>query len=196
MPTTIAQKTLARRPLAATAAALACAALLAACAPLSGPSGAAAAPPPEVADGPVRVGFGDPAAFAEARESPRELPGRRNEWLRNLQQHLAHEATRHLAAGQQLDVTITDIRRAGSYEPWRAPQAEDVRIVKDIYAPRIDLEFTLRAADGSVLRTGARALRDPMFLSRINRYPGSDPLRYEKTLIDDWLASEFRAARG
>jgi len=69
-----------------------------------------------------------------------------------------------------------------------------VRIVRDIYPPRIDLTFRLLAADGSTLTSGKRELRDLGFLSRTNMY-SNDPLRYEKTLLDDWVRKEFPQSR-
>ena len=47
-----------------------------------------------------------------------------------------------LPAGQTLTVTFTDIDLAGDFEPWRGGQAMDIRIVKDVYPPRMDLEST------------------------------------------------------
>ena len=82
------------------------------------------------------------------------------------------------------------MQRAGSFEPWRGPQAADVRIVRDIYPPRIDLRFKLLDADGKLLREGSRQLRDATFMMRPDLYP-NDPLRYEKTLLDDWLRAEL-----
>jgi hypothetical protein len=91
----------------------------------------------------------------------------------------------------RLEVHFTDVQRAGSFEPWRGPQAADVRIVRDIYPPRIDLRFGLLDADGKLLREGSRQLRDATFMMRPDLYP-NDPLRYEKTLLDDWLREELR----
>ena len=85
---------------------------------------------------------------------------------------------------------ITQVQRAGGFEPSRGAQAGDVRIVRDIYPPRIDLRFKLMGADGSTLREGPRQLRDSAFLMR----PGmgaSEPLQHEKALLDDWVDKEF-----
>ncbi len=82
------------------------------------------------------------------------------------------------------------MQRAGGFEPWRGPQAADVRIVRDIYPPRIDLRFKLLGADGKLLREGSRQLRDASFMMRPDLYP-NDPLRYEKTLLDDWVRAEL-----
>jgi hypothetical protein len=105
-----------------------------------------------------------------------------------LGQYLAEQAAPRLPAGQRLEVRITDVQRAGGFEPWRT--RTDVRIVRDIYPPRIDLEFKRLAADGSTLQSGTRKLRDNTFLMRPDMHP-NDPLRFEKALIDDWLRKEL-----
>jgi len=111
-------------------------------------------------------------------------------WLKTLQRHITRQADRTLPAGQQLDVTITELKRAGGYEPWHGPQFSDVRIVRDIYPPRIDLSFRLTDADGRELASGNRQLRNPAFMMSTSRYR-DDELRYEKALVDDWLRREF-----
>ena len=89
---------------------------------------------------------------------------------------------------------FTDIDLAGEYEPQRGPQFMDVRIVKDIYPPRFDLEFKLTGADGKVISSGKRQLRDLNFMSRLV-LPSSEPLRYEKDILKDWLRGEIKSAK-
>src|SRR5258707_10542858 len=85
-------------------------------------------------------------------------------------QFLAERAAPRLPQGQRLEVHLTDVQRAGGFEPWRGPQAADVRIVRDIYPPRIDLRFKLLGADGKLLREGSRQLRDASFMMRPDLY--------------------------
>ena len=87
-----------------------------------------------------------------------------------------------------LKITVTDVDLAGEFEPWRG--SPDVRVVRDIYPPRIVLEFKRLAADGTVLQSGRRELSDPAFMERGAR-GAAEPLRYEKGLIDDWVRREF-----
>jgi hypothetical protein len=142
----------------------------------------------------VRVDWSDPATLSEVRESACRSRVKPAEWLGELARYLQQRAARVLAPGQHLDVTITDIRRAGVCEPWRGAQWEDVRIVKDIYPPRIDLRYALTAADGTLVRKGENTLRDAAFLSRAVPFRADDPLRYEKRMLDDWLHREFATA--
>jgi hypothetical protein len=145
-------------------------------------------------DSRVTVDWTNPADFVEVRENPGSRPARPEEWLAQLARHLQSRAERVLPPGQHLHVTITDVKRAGRYEPWRGPQWDDIRIIKDIYPPRIDLRYTLTGSDGTRLREGERTLRDLAFLSR-GTLSRDDPLRYEKRLLDDWLRREFAPPR-
>jgi hypothetical protein len=147
------------------------------------------------ADSRVQASWTKPENFSEAKQYPGTGLGRQSpdEWLDDLADHLRLRAERILPQGDMLQVTFTDVQRAGTYEPWRGPQWDDVRIIKDIYPPRIDLTFELIDANGAIVKEGKRELRDPAFLQRgiANQ---TDPLRFEKRMLDDWLRSEFPGA--
>ena len=148
-----------------------------------------------VSAGTVSVTYDEPSGFSDAREGAHESDKARRAWLDALSEHLSERAAAALPAGQRLEVHITDVKRAGGFEPWRGPQAAHLRVVRDIYPPRIDLRFKRLAADGkNVLQTGSRQLRDPGFLMRPPRY-ANDALRFEKVLVDDWVAQEFGGQR-
>jgi hypothetical protein len=156
--------------------------------------GCASAPAQTTQPARVQVDWTDPQQFTDVRESPASSPAGRHpeEWLQTLARWLQGRADRSLPQGQHLQVTFTDIKRAGSFEPWRGPQWADIRVIKDIYPPRIDLRFTLTDANGKTLASGERKLTDLAFLARgtINT---DDPLRYEKRMLGDWLRTEFGA---
>ena len=142
----------------------------------------------------VNVSWPEPASLSEVKEAHGRGWQRGEAWLVDLRKHLVRQADRVLPTGERLDVTFTDVKLAGSFEPWHGPRFDDVRIVKDIYPPRIDLRFTLTSADGHVVADGERTLRDPGFLTR-SIANTSDPLRYEKRLLNDWVRREFNAGK-
>jgi hypothetical protein len=152
----------------------------------------ASAEPPAAADSRVRITWNNPSDFSESKESYGTGLGRQSpdEWLGDLASHLRYRAERFLPQDEHLDVTFTNVQLAGTYEPWRGPRWDDVRIIKNVYPPRIDLKFTLTDANGAVVKEGERKLRDPAFMQRgiLNE---TDPLRFEKRLLDDWLRTEF-----
>ncbi len=134
----------------------------------------------------VSVQMVNPDQFAELRQNRNYGDMRDGRWLVELQKYVVDRASRRLAPGQHLNVNITDIKRAGDFEPWRGPNFNDIRVVKEIYPPRIELNYVLEDGNGSVAREGRDELTDLAFLRRIERN-NTDPLRYEKRLIDDWL---------
>lgn len=144
------------------------------------------------ADGRIDVRWQDPAQFSELRFSGNRSEARRGDWIVQIAQYVRKRAEKRLPGGQRLDVEITDIKRAGYYEPWiRA--GTDVRVVRDIYPPKIDLNFRLQSADGRVLAEGTRKLRDAAFMQRSTGISDQDPLRYEKAMIDRWITRDVLA---
>ena len=136
----------------------------------------------------VTVSYDHPEHFTETREEKALAPTRAsNDYLTTLKAYIEKRGAKMLQPGQQLDVVVTDIDRAGSFEPWHGGAMREVRIIKDIYPPRINLHFKLLDADGKVIREGDRKLRDPGFLTSNTAPTSTDSLRYEKQLIDRWL---------
>ncbi len=168
---------------------------LAACASTQGPGFLAADAPRSLpASGPVSVAWADPAGFAELRHSPNRYDSARSNWLPELAEHLRKRAEARLGPGERLDLTIIDVDRAGEYEPWIGVNYQDTRIVRDIYPPRMTVQFRHIGADGRVLAEGERKLSDPGFLTGITPIDTSDPLRFEKRMIDEWLRRELVTA--
>lgn len=144
---------------------------------------------------PVEVTYVDAEKFTDVRDGFYGTDAGRENTLNLIKEHLVKQAARELSAGQKLTVTFTDIDLAGDYEPWRSGQWADVRIVKDIYPPRMVFTFRLTGADGKVIKEEKRDLRDMAFMMKITMGFRDDPLRHEKALLDDWLSEEFRALK-
>lgn len=164
--------------------------LLAATTLLGMPAMAAAATPPAATAtaANVTVTYDQPEKFTETRKLRSLAPTRLDDgYLKTLKTYIETRAGKMLPPGERLDIVVTDIDRAGSFEPWRRGAMQEVRIIKDIYPPRIDLHFRLLDANGKVIREGARKLRDPGFMSSGGVTSSNDNLRYEKALLDRWL---------
>jgi hypothetical protein len=141
----------------------------------------------------IQVTWGPTDKLSEVKDNPMQRGWLRPEdWQKDLGDFLRARADLILPPGQHLDVTIDDIKLAGDFEPWHGSNAWDIRILKDTYPPRIDLHYRLAAADGSILREGSDKLRDMAYLQRTVS-TSTDPLRYDKRMIEEWLRAEFRA---
>jgi hypothetical protein len=139
----------------------------------------------------VEVTFVAPEKFTDVKDDYMESEKGRDALLSELKQHLEKRGATHLSANQRLEIRVTEVDLAGDFEPWRGPQFQDVRIVKDLYPPRVNLEFRLIGADGKVISEGKRELRDLSYMFSM-AMPTSDPLRFDKEMLSDWLRREFK----
>ncbi|MBK6333093.1 MAG: DUF3016 domain-containing protein [Thermomonas sp.] len=108
----------------------------------------------------MSVRWNDPATFAELRNSHNHYEAARGRWLTDLAEYLRKRAEPRLGSGERLELTIVDVHRAGDYEPWLLPNYQDTRIVRDIYPPRMTVQFRHPGADGRVIAEGERKLTD------------------------------------
>lgn len=160
---------------------------------VAGPFAVQAAPTP--VDARAEVLFFEPEKFTDVKDSYMSADVDRTTYLDQIRDHLVSQAKHYVPDGHRLQVTFTDIDMAGDFEPWRGPRFDDIRIVKDIYPPRMDLKFRLTDAEGNVVKEGTRELRDLSFMMKIPMHSQSDTMRHEKALIDDWLRAEFPRVR-
>jgi hypothetical protein len=140
----------------------------------------------------VDVIFLEPEKFTDVKDGYMGSDKGRDSTLELLKEYLTTRGSKGLRPGQKLAITFTDVDLAGDFEPWRGAQWGDVRIVKDIYPPRVAFAFRLTDAEGKVVKEGKRDLRDLAFMMKLTMGFRDDPLRHEKALLDDWLSDEFR----
>jgi hypothetical protein len=139
----------------------------------------------------VQVAWAPTESLSEVKNNPMQRGWLRpKDWMQELGDYLRKRADLVLPDGDHLQVTIDDIKLAGDFEPWRRSAAQDIRFMTDLYPPRMDLHYALTSADGTIIREGQSKLRDNAYLQR-SVPTSTDPLRYDKRLIDDWLKKEF-----
>ena len=110
--------------------------------------------------------------------------------LDQIRKFMVYKATPLIPDGYKLTFTFTDIDLAGEFEPWRGPQWDSVRIIKPIYAPAFRFEYSVSDASGRVVKHGGEFIRDMAFQFR-PAMDLSDPLRYEKSILEDWLRNHL-----
>ncbi len=137
----------------------------------------------------VNVSYTQPEQFSDVPFAPWE----RERVLKELTRHFAKMGAT-LPAGQELNVTVTDLDLAGHTWP-SMHTGTDLRIVKGgADWPHITIKYSV-TQDGQVLRQGEEHLNNMNYLGRINRYGRSDELRYEKQMLDDWFKERIVTAR-
>lgn len=106
--------------------------------------------------------------------------------LRDIERHLRQLADRGLPPGDSLRIEVLDIDLAGWFEPFRYRAYPDIRILREVTWPRIQLRYTLMRGD-QLLSSAEERVSDLNYLMTVNRYPVGDRLRYEKAMLDDWF---------
>jgi hypothetical protein len=139
----------------------------------------------------ITVTFKDSDKFTDVRDTMggQTVP----RYLDILSDHLKKTAPAFLQSGQKLAVTFNDIDLAGDFLPGPRAGAQDIRIIKPIYRPRMELNFEVRDASDKVVKDGPRTLIDLNFQfdSTNIMVRGNEELAYDKLLLTHWLEKEF-----
>ncbi|MGJ7516787.1 DUF3016 domain-containing protein [Pseudomonas baetica] len=146
--------------------------------------------PLAIAGASVEVVFKNPEKFSDASlDSPGYERGADPYVMKELRNYLQKLGERYLPPDQQLQIEIRNIDLAGRYEPWR-PNAYEVRFMRDITWPRIDLHYVLKQNGQIVSEADARVM-DQFYLQRPGRASRSDRLYSEKAMLSDWFKKQF-----
>ncbi|MFQ6371571.1 DUF3016 domain-containing protein [Shewanella sp. YIC-542] len=142
---------------------------------------------PVTVSGKVKIEWQQPHQYTDIR-SATELQQRFEQRLfDSLTKTLDKAAAKVLKGNETLELVVTDVDLAGDLRPtFGKGPASDIRIVKDIYPPRIN--FSYRLLDGEqVIMVGSEKLRDMSFMDRISKIDNSS-FKYEHALLKEWFA--------
>lgn len=134
----------------------------------------------------VSVEFIRPDEFTDFKMSQWGTADEHAVLSRQLTDAVKRDAARHLPAGYSLMLRIHDVDLAGDINLFHGPRLNDVRFVRDIYPPRIELEYSLADANGQVVDSGSRTLTDLAFDLRFTM-PNSDYTVREQEMLRDFL---------
>lgn len=146
--------------------------------------------------GPARteVVFDHPEKFTDVKDSSNPTEKGRDSILSNLREYLVDHTSPMIPDGYKLKVVFTDVDLAGDFEPWRGPEWMDVRIIKAIYPPALKFTYTVTDPAGQVVKQGSEDIRDMAFDMRAIA-DRTDPLRYEKAILEDWASSALHGLK-
>ena len=111
----------------------------------------------------------------------------RESTFHNIEKHIAKLAEK-LPEGQVLKIDVTDVDLAGD---TFAGGIDQIRIIKDIYFPRINFSYQLVSADGNEIESAEVILKDMSFLMGSRLRYRNESLGYEKNMLDEWFLETF-----
>lgn len=109
--------------------------------------------------------------------------------LEGLERIIRTAAAKRLPAGYEIDVAVLDVDLAGKIDPVRTRTGE-LRVMRQDTWPSMTLRYTLRRS-GKVIARGEETLRAMNYLMDPVAIRSSEPLRFEKTMLNDWFRARF-----
>jgi Protein of unknown function (DUF3016) len=128
----------------------------------------------------VKVSFADPKRLADA-----DLRG--VDVVKDLRTYFQRLSSR-LDRGIDLNVTVLDIDATGFDMSTRGPSS--YRVLSGATWPKIKLRYAL-TKNGKVIASGEEWVTDQIYRAHAGMASSSDPLRYEKNMLDDWFSARF-----
>ena len=128
----------------------------------------------------VKVSFADPERFTDA-----DLRG--VDVVKDLRAYFQRLGSR-LDRSIDLSVTVLDINAAGFDMSTRGPSS--YRVLSGATWPKVKLRYVL-TKNGKVIKSGEEWITDQIYRAHAGMASSSDPLRYEKNMLDDWFSARF-----
>jgi hypothetical protein len=80
---------------------------------------------------------------------------------------------------------VTDVDLAGE------ARTSDVRIIRDLFPPRVEFSYKLLDAGNNVMGEGKENIRNLSFLTNSSLRHRHEAFGYEKQLLEDWFKDTF-----
>jgi len=140
---------------------------------------------PVTEQGIVKIEWQDPSSFRDVKAVGDIQSRYENRTFKTLTKNLNKEASKTLKSEQKLEMLVTDLDLAGDVRPTFGATMNDIRLVEDLYPPRITFSYKILAGE-KIIMAGDEKLTDMGFMQRVGRV-SDKPLKYESKLLADWL---------
>lgn len=97
-----------------------------------------------------------------------------------------------LPAGYSVEISIKDVDLAGDVNPLYQVDHRDIRVLKDIYFPKVTLDYKLLDAARHVVDEGKDVkIKDMNFMYGASIKHASQEFSHEKNMLDKWFQTTF-----
>lgn len=135
------------------------------------------------------VTWTEPDSYVDIRHGTESKKSYQKHVFTNLEKHIA-EIAEKLPEGQTLKMDFKDVDLAGDV---RFGTMDRIRVVKDMYSPRLEFSYKVVDKDGNVISEGEENIRDMNFLYGQPLKYKNESFGYEKKILDDWFKDTFES---
>lgn len=140
--------------------------------------------------GEAKVTWREPDQYTDIREGTELRDNFRAKLFQDFESIFA-DLAKQLPDGCLLEVTVTDLDLAGEVNGMHDARWQDIRVVKDIYWPRMSINYTLKDSTRETLAAGQEDIKDLDFLSSAASL-GMTRFGYEERMLRHWFKKQQR----
>lgn len=112
----------------------------------------------------------------------------REQFFKEIEEHIS-ELVQTLPENNSLKLVITNVDLAGNIQFVGTRQ---LRIVKEIFMPKIWLSYELTDDSGKVIKSETVEIKDSSFLNHTNSRLERESFGHEKAMLTRWFRSTFK----
>ncbi|WP_259366993.1 MULTISPECIES: DUF3016 domain-containing protein [unclassified Colwellia] len=135
----------------------------------------------------VEVKWTNPDKYSDIDAGQEHRQHFKDRTFKAFEEHFAKMAEA-LPEQQKLVFDITNLDLAGDVNFGGTKR---IRIIKDIFFPRMEFSYQLLNADNTVVKSAEVSLKDMGFLMHNSFRYRNESLSYEKDMLDDWFRKTF-----
>jgi hypothetical protein len=137
--------------------------------------------------GEALVQWNNPEKYTDIRSGDQSAEGMRKSIAKSLGGEFSGLASQ-LPPGYRLSITVTDLDLAGEVDPVELRQMHQIRVLKDIYFPRMVFDYRLTDPAGDVLlEQSGVVLNDMQYMSSMRTTRSGESFHSERKMIRDWF---------
>ena len=141
--------------------------------------------------GEAKITWQDPDNYTDIRPTDETRDAFRNRVFKDLGA-VFEDLAKQLPDGVMWDITVTDVDLAGDVRPMMRAGMNDIRIVKEVYWPRMSIQYKMTDASGKVLAEGKEDIKDMNFMMNSSGLYGGSSFQYEERMLRDWFKKQQR----
>ena len=130
--------------------------------------------------------FTDVVAGSESKERFRER-------LTKEFEEVFSAMAKKLPDGYVLTIEVSDLDLAGDARYGNWATINPIRVMREIYWPRMNFAYSLKNANDEVVVSGKEELRDMNYLHRFRIPSGATSFEFEEKMLQDWFKKQVLA---
>ena len=144
--------------------------------------------------GEAKVSWQEPEKYTDIRPSNESRDSFKEKVFKEFNAMFSTMAKK-LPDGYQMEVTVTDLDLAGDVNGMYSRLGRDIRVVKELYWPRMSFSYILKNEKNEVVSAAKEDLKDMNFMSSIGIHSSGNSFDYEEKMLNDWFRAQQKTKK-